>query len=84
MEMTKLTLSAPTAVVEMAKRQAKRMGTSVSSMFVSYVRATESSYAKRKTGRLTDSLVGVVSLPADFDERAAKDDYFTERYGALA
>ena len=37
--------------------------------------------AKRKTGHLTDSLLGVVRLQDGFDYRAAKDEYFGPRYG---
>ena len=84
MEMTKLTLSAPVEVVDMAKRQARRRGVSVSSMFASYIRMNEEERSKRKTGRLTDSLLGVVRLPDGFDYRAAKDEYFGSRYGIRA
>ena len=84
MEMTKLTLSAPIEVVDMAKRQARRRGVSESSMFVSYIRMNEKERATGKTGRLTDRLLGVVSLPDGFDYRAAKDGCFAARYGIMA
>ena len=85
MAMSKLTLTAPPEVIELAEEQAKQENTSISAMFVNFVVAKSKNSRRKhsdiKIGPLTKSLSGIVKLPDDFDEKDFMNQAFSEKYG---
>jgi Family of unknown function (DUF6364) len=82
MATTKLTLSADTETVGLAREIAERDGISISAMFAGYIRARargDKLYAK--PGPITRKLTGIAEEPADFDERRAVEDGLAKKYG---
>lgn len=79
---TKLTLKLNEYVIEKAKRYARERNTSLSDMVESYlIHITEEENEKStEITPLVKSLMGVISLPADFDEKKAYADYLTQKY----
>jgi hypothetical protein len=79
--MTKLTLSADPATVELAKKLAAEQGTSVSAMFerfVSLVAAQRT--AAMKVGPLTRGASGIVRLPKGTNAHRVLEDALLERH----
>jgi hypothetical protein len=80
--MSKLTLSANPATVDLAKSLADEQGTSVSAMFERFVALVA---AKRrppsKIGPLTRRVSGIVTLPKGRDARAVLEAALLERHG---
>lgn len=77
----KLTLSLDKAIIESAKKYAKSNNISLSKLIESYLTAL----TKRKQNSveitpLVESLSGVISLDADFDEKDAYTDYLIQKY----
>ena len=85
MAMTKLTLTAPPEIISLAEEQAKRENTSISAMFVNFIKAkaktTAHHHTIQKIGPLTRSLTGIISLPPDFDEKDFMSEVFTGKHG---
>ena len=85
MTMSKLTLTAPKEIIAMAEEQAKREKTSISAMFVNFIKSknrisTERS-VRREIAPITKSLTGIVKLPEDFDEKDFMTDLLSEKHG---
>ena len=85
MAMSKLTLTAPKEIIAMAEEQARRENTSISAMFVNFVksknRILSEQRAPREIAPITKSLTGIVKLPEDFDERDFMTDILSEKHG---
>lgn len=85
MTMSKLTLMVPTEIIAMAEEQARRENTSISAMFVNFVksknRILSEQRAPREIAPITKSLTGIVKLPEDFDERDFMTDILSEKHG---
>lgn len=79
---TKLTLSLDKEVIEQAKSYAKKTGRSLSELVESYFRnLTEKTEKEDEIHPKIKKLIGRITLPKDFDEDKAKDEYFKEKYG---
>ena len=85
MTMSKLTLTAPKEIIAMAEEQARRENTSISAMFVNFVKSKNRILAEQSAHReiapITKSLTGIVKLPEDFDERDFMTDILSEKHG---
>jgi|HubBroStandDraft_6_1064221.scaffolds.fasta_scaffold1997943_1 hypothetical protein len=80
--MTKLTLSADPAIVELAKSLAAEQGTSVSAMFERFI--TLAAAKRRKTiplGPLTRRMTGIVKLPKGATAQTVLEEALLERHG---
>lgn len=78
---TKLTLSVKNEVIVKAKSYAKANGKSLSQLVESYF--NEITATKRQENEIsTDlkSLIGVIKLPKDFDEKEALKNYLTAKH----
>ena len=80
----RLTLSADRDSIVLAHKLAKAEGTSISAMFVNYIKSRSharlagcriSPLAKESSGMLS-------SLPGDFDYKTAMSDILAQKYGA--
>ena len=79
---TKLTLSLEKEVIEQAKSYAKKTGRSLSELVESYFKnLTEKTEKEDDIHPKVKKLIGRITLPDDFDEDKAKDEYFKEKYG---
>lgn len=83
----KLTLSLDAVIIERAKNYAKEQETSLSKMIESYLSlitsSATSSTAESKEVAVTPlvkSLIGVASVPEDYDFRSDYADYLMEKY----
>ncbi len=85
MAMSKLTLTAPPDIITLAEQLARTENTSISAMFVNFImakaRLSEEHHSKQQLGPLTQSLIGIVKLPNDFDEKEFMSDVLAEKYG---
>ncbi len=85
MAMSKLTLTAPPDIITLAEQLARTENTSISAMFVNFIMAkaklSEEPRSKQQLGPLTQSLIGIVKLPNDFDEKEFMSDVLAEKYG---
>ena len=80
--MTKLTLSANPATVELAKSLAAEQGTSVSAMFERFVTLVAAKQRPPgKVGPLTARMSGLIKLPKGRNARAVLEDALLERHG---
>jgi hypothetical protein len=79
--MKKLTLSADSEVIEEAKRLSSEMGTSVSALFVRFIRALAKKNTKPRLGRLTRQATGLVKLPRGKNDRDIVAEALEEKYG---
>lgn len=81
---TKLTLSLEKEVIEQAKIYAKGTGRSLSEMVENYFKNLISNSNNKKTdNEIEDRLkkiTGIVTLPPDFDEKKAIQEYLEEKY----
>ena len=79
---TKLTLSLEKEVIERAKSYAKKTGRSLSELVESYFKnLIEKTEKEDDIHPKVKKLIGRITLPDDFDEDKAKDEYFKEKYG---
>lgn len=79
--MPKLTLSANSATVELAKSLAAKQNTSVSALFERFVNLVAAkSRTPGKVAPLTRRVSGLVKLPKGRDPRAVLEDALLERY----
>jgi hypothetical protein len=82
---TKLTLSLEKDVIEKAKIYAKGTGRSLSEMVENYFKSLVSNsnnnknYEDELESRIK-KITGIVSLPPDFDEKKAIQEYLEEKY----
>ena len=85
MTMSKLTLTAPKKIIAMAEEQARRENTSISAMFVNFIKSKNRIWAEQRARReiapITKSLTGIVKLPEDFDETDFMTDILSEKHG---
>ena len=85
MTMSKLTLTAPKEIIAMAEEQARRENTSISAMFVNFVKAKNYISAEQRAHReiapIRKSLTAIVKLPENFDERDFMTDILSEKHG---
>jgi hypothetical protein len=65
---TKLTLTVDKAVIERAKVYAKQTGRSLSELVENHLLAVTETHFKSDLSPRLKKIVGVVKLPADFDE----------------
>jgi hypothetical protein len=81
--MSKLTLSADPAIVELAKALAAEQGTSVSAMFERFI--TLAAAKRRRTiplGPLTRRMTGIVKIPkGDASARTVLEEALLDRHG---
>ena len=80
---TKLTLSLEKEVIEKAKIYAKGTGRSLSEMVENYFKNLVSNSDKKTDNEIDDRLqkiTGIVTLPPDFDEKKAIQEYLEEKY----
>jgi len=79
---TKLTLSLEKEVIEKAKSYAKQTGRSLSELVESYFEnLTSKSNKEDEIHPKVKKLIGRITLPEDFDENKARDEYYKEKYG---
>ena len=67
---TKLTLTVEKTVIERAKSYAKNTGRSLSEIIENYLTTITKESANNELSPKLKKIVGVVNLPADFDEKA--------------
>jgi len=78
---TKLTLKLNEEIIEKAKKYAKSKNTSLSGLIENYLqKLTNNKKSNQKITPLVKSLSGVISLPADYNEKEAYGDYLTHKY----
>jgi hypothetical protein len=82
--MKKLTLSAESEVIDMAKKLAETRGTSVSAMFSQFIRAMAGRPSPRSGGiaPITRRLTGIARAPRRKSERQLLEDALLQRFGA--
>ena len=84
METAKLTLRPTKEVIDLAREMAKEDNTSITQMFSSFILSRNRQKNKQKeipAGPLTESLIGIVKVPADWDYKAEMEDILGEKYG---
>lgn len=79
----RLTLSADRDSIVLAHKLAKSEGTSISAMFVSYIRSrSQRKLAVPRLGPLAKEASGMLaSLPDDFDYKVTIGDILSQKYG---
>ena len=79
----RLTLSADKDSIVLAHRLAKSEGTSISSMFVNYIKSrSQGKLATRRLSPLAREASGMLSsLPDGFDYKTAMSDILAHKYG---
>ena len=82
---TKLTLSLEKEVIEQAKIYAKGTGRSLSEMVESYFKnltstAEKNNFESNDIEEQLKKITGIVTLPIDFDEKKAIQEYLEEKY----
>lgn len=76
---TKLTLSVDREIIERAKIFAKKSNRSLSEIIETYLDRISTPETMSDSSDLKD-LIGIISLPTDFDEKAAIRDLRAEKY----
>lgn len=77
----KLTLSLNEKVIEKAKTYAKMNDTSLSKLIESYLsNLTRPSDKKEEITPLVKSLIGIIKVPKDFNEKEAYIEYLSRKY----
>ncbi|HTV47800.1 MAG TPA: DUF6364 family protein [Phycisphaerae bacterium] len=79
--MPKLTLSADSEIIDLAKKLARKRGTSVSNMFSQYVRSMESGGRRVSLTPLTRRASGLIRLPHGKSDRQLIQEAITARHG---
>ena len=77
---TKLTLKLDQGVIEQAKTFAKEKNTSLSKLIENYLSLIVEQKGITEVTPFVKSLSGIVSLPEDFDQRAAYQKHLERRY----
>ncbi|MCI9843785.1 DUF6364 family protein [Flavobacterium pectinovorum] len=79
---TKLTLSLEKEVIEQAKSYAKKTGRSLSELVESYFKnLIEKEQTYDDIPPKVKKLIGIVTLPDDFDEEKVREEHYREKYG---
>ena len=78
-----LTLNLDSAVLALAKQEAKARHTTVPEVVAHQLRVMARNWQESRAGKtpLTDALRGVLKLAPDFDERAAVTEELRKRHG---
>ncbi|MGC8542011.1 MAG: DUF6364 family protein [Phycisphaerae bacterium] len=79
--MPKLTLSADSEVIVLAKKLAGRQGTSVSSLFSQFIRSMDAKGRSASLTPLTRRASGLIRLPRGKSTRQLIEEALTKRYG---
>lgn len=79
--MPKLTLSADSDVIDLAKKLADRQGTSVSSLFSQFIRSMATSGQAASLTPLTRRASGLIRLPRGKSDRQLTQEALSARYG---
>ena len=78
---TKLTLTVEESTIQKAKSYAKNTGRSLSEIIENYLETlTEEHVDKELLSPKLKKLVGIVKLPADFDEKKELNAYFENKH----
>ena len=78
---TKLTLTVEESTIKKAKLYAKSTGRSLSELIENYLETlTESNKDQTDLSPTLKKIVGIVKLPADFDEKAALSSYLENKH----
>ncbi|MGZ3767741.1 MAG: DUF6364 family protein [Mucilaginibacter sp.] len=78
---TKLTLTVEESTIKKAKLYAKNTGRSLSELIENYLETlTEENQDKMELSPKLKSIIGVVELPHDFDEKAELRAYFENKH----
>lgn len=77
---TKLTLTVEKDVIERAKSYAKNSGRSLSELIEQYLDTLTQENSTQKISPKLKKLVGVVTLPKDFDEKKEYQSYLEKRH----
>lgn len=78
---TKLTLTVEESTIKKAKLYARQTGRSLSQIIENYLEMiTEQEFDHNKLSPKLKSLVGIVKLPDDFDEKKELEDYFRDKH----
>ena len=78
---TKLTLTVQKAIIEKAKSYAKKTGRSLSGLIESYLEeVVQENNDQEKVSPRLKKIIGVVKLPADFDENKELKAYFGKKH----
>ena len=79
----RLTLSADRDSIVLAHKLAKSEGTSISAMFVNYIKSrSQTKLAGRRLSPLAKEASGILaSLPKDFDYKTEMSGILSEKYG---
>ncbi len=67
---TKLTLTVEKSIIERAKSYAKNTGRSLSEIIENYLETITQDSTENELSQKLKKIVGVVTLPEDFDEKA--------------
>ena len=78
---TKLTLTVEKSVIQKAKSYAKNTGRSLSELVENYLETlTDADSGKDELSPKLKKIVGVVKVPADFDEKKELEEYYKNKY----
>jgi hypothetical protein len=75
-----ITINIDTSVLEHAEQYAKQTGRSLSDMAEEYLRNITNTETEIQLSPKLQSLVGVVHLPQDFDEKKELDNYYLKKH----
>jgi formiminotetrahydrofolate cyclodeaminase len=77
---TKLTLTVEKAVIEKAKKYAKKTGRSLSELVENYLLSLTADKTKAELSPKLKKIVGAVKLPAQFNEEEEMRTYFENKH----
>lgn len=78
--LTKLTLTVDKSVIERAKSYAKNTGRSLSDIIENYLISLTQGSSDMELSPKLRKIVGVVNLPADFDEESVRRSSLEEKH----
>jgi hypothetical protein len=79
--MTQLTLTVEEAIARQAEEHAAANGKSVSDLFAEFVKSLGGSARPIQLGPMTRKLSGIITLPADKNDKELVADVIAERHG---
>lgn len=77
---TKLTLTVEKSIIERAKIYAKNTGRSLSELIESYLETITEDSGNQKISPKLKKIIGVVTLPKDFDEEKELRSYLEKKH----
>lgn len=77
---TKLTLTVEKSIIERAKIYAKNTGRSLSEIIEKYLETITEENVNQKISPKLKKIIGVVTLPKDFDEEKELASYFEKKH----